>query len=140
MSPEEYRLTTTYDGVTPIDGPTSIILDQLSITGLSVGYDDIVFGDSVSQQQPIIVDKFLFGANGQEWPYSYTGPPEDTEEWSDGIGTPGTIPAGLNDPFRPPFPLMLDIVPEPQSISLLLAGSLIVTIKRRAGCLSEMES
>ena len=33
MSPEEYRLVTDFDGATPIDGPASIILDQLPSHG-----------------------------------------------------------------------------------------------------------
>lgn len=121
MSPEEYRLTTTYDGITPIDGPASIILDQLSIEALSVGHDDIVFGESVLQDNQLVDDRFLFGSDGQEWRYLLAGPilPPSPNEWTEGIGGPGTIPIDDRDPFVAPFPLVLEIIPEPSSLLIL---------------------
>ena|GEM_PF-3586909 len=130
FSPEDYRLITEWDQVTPIVGPASIYLDALAIVALAHGHDDIVFGESI----PWYGDpqSILTGADGTEWNFvrgfQMPGAPG---EWTDGVGDPGLFPATPKGAEQAPLPLVLTVVPEPGTVAVVGVGALMLWARRR---------
>lgn len=130
FSPEDYYLITAWDQVTPIVGPATIYLDSVEILALAEGHDDIVFGDTPPDGGS--PTSTLIGADGVDWEHT-TGITQtlEPEEWTDGVGDPGRYPLTPTQPGAFAWPLVLDVVPEPQAVLFLGLGLFLTCGHRR---------
>ena len=127
-SPEDYWLSTQWDEITPIVGPATFYLDAMEIVALAVGQDEIVLGETVVMGSP--PSSTLIGADGTPWEYldpHYTPTPG---YWQYGLAYPGRTPMCKCNAWVP-RPLILDVVPEPSTATVLGLGILLLYTQRQ---------
>ena len=87
-SPDDFRLITAWDQVTPIAGPATIYLDALEIEAIGQGEDRIAFGaEFVRMAGP---EATLRGSDGNAWLYYPENAGLYPGYWDYGLGHPGS--------------------------------------------------
>ncbi len=131
-----YRLDQVWDGTDPISGPTSIILDQIEIVGLSPGENQLYLGHDIFCPGPPCEphDALMYDAMGEQVEFGPRYGAYYAGYWSLDAGRPNII---IGKMYIPAEPLLLTVVPEPAT--LIMTGLAFVALiqrrfPRRAQC------